>query len=149
MPKKTPAPASDVDPAEQEAARARAAQEREATARLDALVGDWLSYPEVAEMIGVSLSAVRGLVADRELVAVRRGPNRALAVPAVLVTPEGPRPEMRGTFTVLADGGMTDLELLTWLFTPDETLPLPGSPMDNIVGGRKTEVRRRAMETAF
>ncbi len=50
---------------------------------------------------------------------------------------------------VLADGGMADDEVLVWLFTPDETLPVPGSPMDALRAGHKTEVRRRAMEQAF
>ena len=44
---------------------------------------------------------------------------------------------------------MRDVELLRWLFTPDDTLPVPGSPMDCILAGHKTEIRRRAMETAF
>lgn len=133
MPHETHAPSSRPDDAHE----------------LDALVPGWLSYPEIAELAGMSLSAVRGLVADRELVAVRRGPNRAWYVPADFVTDEGPRPEVRGTITVLADGGMNDVELLAWLFTPDETLPVPGTPMNCILAGHKTEVRRRAMETAF
>ena len=43
----------------------------------------------------------------------------------------------------------SDVELLRWLFTPDDTLPVAGSPMDCILAGHKTEIRRRAMETAF
>ena len=53
------------------------------------------------------------------------------------------------TFTVLADGGMSDIEILRWLHTPDDTLPVPGAPIDAIHAGFKTEVRRRAMEEAF
>jgi hypothetical protein len=51
--------------------------------------------------------------------------------------------------TVLSDGGMHDEEILRWLFTPDETLPAPGAPIDSLHAGFKTEIRRRAMETAF
>ena len=29
-------------------------------------------------------------------------------------------PHLKGTFTVLADGGMRDEEILRWLFTPDD-----------------------------
>ena len=54
-----------------------------------------------------------------------------------------------GTFTVLADGGMNDEEILRWLFTPDETLPVEGAPIDALIAGHKTEVRRRAQVTAF
>ena len=50
---------------------------------------------------------------------------------------------------MLADGGMGDEEIISWLHTPDDTLPVPGAPMDAILAGFKTEVRRRAMETAF
>lgn len=125
------------------------AQHLAALAALDALVPEWLSVPEAAELQGVSLSDVRTQLKERRLVGVRRGQNKAVSIPAVFVTPEGPRPEIRGTVTVLSDGGMRDIELLTWLFTPDDTLPVPGSPMDCILAGHKTEIRRRAMETAF
>ncbi|MEO6144503.1 MAG: Rv2175c family DNA-binding protein, partial [Dermatophilaceae bacterium] len=32
---------------------------------------------------------------------------------------------------------------------PDPTLPVQGAPIDALLGGFKTEVRRRAMEAAF
>jgi hypothetical protein len=89
------------------------------------------------------------MLADRELLALRVGPNKALQVPARFVTDEGPLPELRGTFTVLADGGLSDEESLRWLHTPDPTLPVEGAPIDALLAGFKTEVRRRAMELAF
>ena len=61
----------------------------------------------------------------------------------------GPLPGLPGTFTVLADSRMADAEILRWLFTPDATLPAPGAPIDALIAGFKTEVRRRAMEAAF
>jgi hypothetical protein len=70
-------------------------------------------------------------------------------VPAGFVDSEGPLHALKGTFTVLADGGMSDEEILRWLHTRDETLPVPGTPLDAIRAGFKTEVRRRAMEEAF
>ncbi len=116
---------------------------------LDDLVGDWLSVPDAAQLQGLSLSSVRGQLKDRELVSVRRGPNKAVYIPAAFVTADGPRPELRGTVTVLADGGMSDAELVRWLFTPDATLPADGTPIGCLIGGHKSEIRRRAMETAF
>ncbi|MGV1008454.1 MAG: Rv2175c family DNA-binding protein [Dermatophilaceae bacterium] len=113
------------------------------------LVGDWAYLPDVAERCGIPLSRVRRHLADRELLALRVGPNRALAVPARFIGPSGPRPELKGTFTVLADGGMSDPQILRWLFTPDATLPVPGAPVDSLLSGHKTEVRRRAQELAF
>jgi excisionase family DNA binding protein len=116
---------------------------------LEGLVGDWLTVPDVAERLGLPLSAVRRLIEDRELLAHRVGERRVLAVPAGFLDDAGPLHALKGTFTVLADGGMNDAEILRWLHTPDPTLPVEGTPLDAIRAGFKTEVRRRAMEEAF
>jgi excisionase family DNA binding protein len=117
-------------------------------ASLESLVGDWLTVPDVAERLGVPLSAVRRLLEDRELLGVRLGERRVMHVPAKMLQ-EKVMPHLRGTFTVLGDGGMGDEDILRWLFTPDATLPAPGAPIDSLAAGFKTEVRRRAMEQAF
>lgn len=117
--------------------------------RVEQLVGGWLTVPDVAELLGVRLSAVRRLIEDRELLAARVGPRRVLSVPEKFFDEEGVLAPLRGTFTVLADGGMADDEILTWLFTPDPTLPVAGAPIDAIRGGFTKEVRRRAMEQAI
>jgi hypothetical protein len=116
---------------------------------VEALVPEWLSLPEVAERLGLRLADARRLVEDRELLAVRIGERRALAVPAGFLGDDGPLHALRGTFTVLADGGMDDVEIVRWLHTPDPSLPVDGHPLDAIRAGFKTEVRRRAMEEAF
>jgi excisionase family DNA binding protein len=116
---------------------------------LEQLVGTWLPVPDVAERLGLPLSAVRRLVEDRELLAARVGERRVLAVPAGFLDDQGPLQALKGTFTVLADGGMSDEQILRWLHTPDPTLPVDGTPLDAIRAGFKTEVRRRAMEEAF
>ena len=116
---------------------------------VESLVGEWLTFPDLADRLGVPLSSVRRFVEDRELLAHRVGERRVLAVPAGFVDSEGPLHALKGTFTVLADGGMSDEEILRWLHTRDETLPVPGTPLDAIRAGFKTEVRRRAMEEAF
>ena len=115
---------------------------------LEELVGSWLTVPDVAERLGIPLSAVRRLLEDRELLSARIGERKVVAVPEQFLDEEVFR-HLRGTFTVLADGGMRDEEILEWLFTPDETLRVPGTPVDNLAAGFKTEVRRRAMEQAF
>lgn len=116
---------------------------------LEALVGDWLTVPDIAERLGISLSKVRFLIDERLVLSARIGERKVVAVPARFFDEEGPRSDLRGTFTVLADGGMSDAEILTWLFTPDPTLPVPGAPIDALAAGHKTEVRRRAMELAL
>jgi excisionase family DNA binding protein len=112
------------------------------------LVGDWLTVPDAAERLGVPLSTVRRMIEDRELLAARVGERRVVAIPERFLEEEVLR-HLRGTFTVLADGGMDDEEILRWLFTPDPTLAGGGHAVDALAAGFKTEVRRRAMETAF
>ena len=114
---------------------------------LDSLVAEWLTLPDVAERLGLDVGKVRRLLQDRCLVATRRGERNVLSVPAALIVGGAPLPELRGTLTVLADSGYVDDAALRWLFTPDDTLP--GTPVDALRAGRKTEIRRRAQALAF
>ena len=104
---------------------------------------EWLSLPEVADRLGCRLSEVRRMLADGQLLAVRRGEHNALSVPALLLGPDGPLPELPGTLTVLADNGVRDEEALAWLLDDDPSL-VGGSPIGALLAGHKTEVRRRA-----
>lgn len=113
------------------------------------LVGEWLTVPDIAERLGVPLSRVRQSISDREVVAVRIGERSVVAVPARFFDDAGPRSDLRGTITVLADGGMNDVEIIRWLFTPDETLPGGGAPIDALWSGHKREIRRRAQAEAL
>jgi len=113
------------------------------------LVGEWLTVPDIGERMGMRLSDVRQMIEDRQVLGARIGPRNVLSVPSKFFNDEGPLPELPGTFTVLHDSRMTDAQILRWLFTPDDTLPVPGSPMDALLAGFKTEVRRRAMEAAY
>jgi hypothetical protein len=112
----------------------------------DALVGKWLSLPDVARLLGIPAGRVKQLLRDRKLLAVTR-PDGAVAVPAAFL--EGPHvlKGLCGTLTLLFDCGFDDLEALRWLFTADESLP--GTPIDAIVKHRGTEVNRRAQALAF
>jgi hypothetical protein len=114
-------------------------------------VADWLTLPETAKVLGVDLRKVRRLLHERQLVALRRPPHPGEGVepcvPALLIADGHPLPELAGTVTVLADAGFEDDEILSWLFTPDPTLP--GSPVDAMRAGRRAEIRRRAQALAF
>ncbi|GAA1550541.1 Rv2175c family DNA-binding protein [Dermacoccus barathri] len=116
---------------------------------LEALVGDWLTVPDLAEELGMSLRQVRQMIADREIVAARVGERNVVAVPASFVQDGAVVTPLMGTVTVLSDAGFSDEEAIRWLCTPDETLPIDGAPIDMLRAGRKTEVRKRAMEEAF
>lgn len=108
----------------------------------------WLTLPDIAEQLGVRITEVRRMLKEGDLVAVRRGERNVLSVPADFIGEDGPLPELRGTFTVLSDGGFTDEEIVEWMFTRDERL-VGGTPIGAIRQGAKTEVRRRAMEEAL
>jgi hypothetical protein len=116
---------------------------------LEDLVGEWLTVPDIGERLGLRLSDVRQMIEDRLVLGVRIGSRKVMSVPAKFFNDEGPLPELTGTFTVLGDSRMSDAQILRWLFTPDETLPVQGAPMDALLAGFKTEVRRRAMEAAY
>jgi hypothetical protein len=116
---------------------------------LEELVGQWLTVPDIGERLGLRLSDVRQMIEDRQVLGLRIGPRKVVSVPSKFFNEEGPLPELPGTFTVLRDSRMTDAQILRWLFTPDESLPVQGAPMDALLAGFKTEVRRRAMEAAY
>lgn len=118
-----------------------------APADLDELVDEWLTVPDVAERLHLDVVKVRQLLKDGQLIAVRRGPNAALHVPAACVAGDTVLKGLPGTISVLRDAGFADDEALRWLFTPDETLP--GTPVQALGANRKTEVRRRAQALAF
>jgi hypothetical protein len=116
---------------------------------LEQLIGEWLTVPEIGERMGLRLSDVRQMIEDRQVLGLRIGPRNVMSVPSRFFGDAGPLPELPGTFTVLGDGRMSDAQILRWLFTPDDTLPVAGAPIDALLAGFKTEVRRRAMEAAF
>jgi hypothetical protein len=112
----------------------------------DALVGEWLSLPEVATRLDLPVSRVKQLLRDRKLVAVVR-PSGDRAVPAAFLDGGQIVKGLSGTLTVLFDCGFGDDEALRWLFTADETLP--GTPIEALYAHRGTEVNRRAQALAF
>jgi hypothetical protein len=112
----------------------------------DALVGEWLSLPEVAVKLDIPSSRVKQLLRDRKLLAVTR-PSGERAVPAAFLDGGQIVKGLCGTLTVLFDCGFDDEEALRWLFTADETLP--GTPIQALCRHRGTEVNRRAQALAF
>lgn len=112
----------------------------------DALVGEWLPLPEVADKLGIPTSRVRQLLRDRKLLAVRR-PDGTVCVPAAFLDDGHVVKGLPGTLTLLFDCGFGDIEALRWLFTDDESLP--GTPIQAMTEHRRTEVNRRAQALAF
>ncbi|GAA3034276.1 Rv2175c family DNA-binding protein [Streptomyces glomeratus] len=106
----------------------------------------WLTVPDIAEALGVEVTRVRQLVKEGQLIAVRRGENRALHVPAAFIDGDKVVKGLSGTLTLLRDDGFTVEEMIEWLFTSDPTLP--GTPAQALRENRGTEVKRRAQALA-
>jgi excisionase family DNA binding protein len=117
------------------------------SAELAALVEDWLDWAQVAELLGITVSKVRQLIREHQLAAVVPSPGAGQRVPAALICDGAVVKGVPGVLTVLHDGGYDDHEALTWLFTPDESLP--GRPVDALRENRGTEVKRRAQAMAL
>jgi len=114
---------------------------------LDDLVGEWLDWSQASDLLHVSVSKVRQLIRENQLAAVVPRPGAGQQVPAALIDDGLPVKGVPGVLTVLHDGGYDDRSILTWLFTPDESLP--GRPIDALRENRGSEVKRRAQAMAF
>ncbi|MFC3500474.1 Rv2175c family DNA-binding protein [Micromonospora krabiensis] len=105
----------------------------------------WLTLPDVAERLDVSISKVHQMIRDRELLAVRRDGVRR--VPADLVANRTVLKHLPGVLNLLADAGYDDEAALRWLYEPDDTLP--GTPAVALGGDQAREVKRRAQALGF
>ena len=106
---------------------------------------DYLTVPEVAELLALPLGKVHQLLRDGALAAVRQ--DGVLRVPADFFDGNAIVKGLTGTLTVLHDEGYTDEEAVRWLFTPDDSLP--GTPMQALRENRIRSVRRRAQVLGF
>jgi len=126
------------------------AQQNQAEATNSALaelVGEWLDWAETGRRLGVSVSKVRQLIRDHQLAAAVPTEGAGQRVPADLVMDGAIVKGVPGVLTVLHDAGYDDREVLTWLFTADDSLP--GRPIDALRANRGTEVKRRAQAMGF
>lgn len=121
---------------------------------LEELVGSWLVLPDVAARLGILDRAVRTMVRERRLVALRRPDDQVLVVPEAFFVPDPDAPgndhllpSLRGSLTQLRDSGYADAEAVKWLFTPDEAIG--DTPIGALRAGRVTTVRRAAQSLAF
>lgn len=117
------------------------------TPGLDGLVGEWLDWTEASDLLQVSASKVRQLIREHALAAAVPTPGAGQKVPAELILDGQIVKGVPGVLTVLHDAGYDDREAITWLFTPDDTLP--GRPIDALRENRGSEAKRRAQALGF
>ena len=104
-----------------------------------------LTLPETAERMGISLNAVKQLVAEHKLLAVRS--DEGMGVPEEALDGQHPVKHLHGVLTLLHDAGYSAEEAYGWLTTEDASLP--GTPFQALHENRATEVKRRAQALAF
>ncbi|KIP52402.1 Rv2175c family DNA-binding protein [Leucobacter komagatae] len=105
----------------------------------------YFTINEVAERLELSPSKVRRLIEEHSLGAVRI--DGSLRVPTEFIQGNEPLPSLRGTLLVLLDAGFSDDEAMDWLFSVSEELG--ECPIDSLVDGRKSAVRRATQSLAF
>lgn len=105
---------------------------------------EWLTTPDLVEVLGEPLGRVRRLLAEQHLVGSNR--NGAFAVPSLFIVDGHPLSSLRGTIIVLADAGFSDDEIIDWLLAEDEELGR--TPIAALLDGHKSAVRRVARALA-
>jgi rRNA processing protein Krr1/Pno1 len=108
-------------------------------------VDKWLSVPEAADELNVVPGRVRRLIEEHVLFAVRI--DGVQKIPAHLIVDGEPLAGVQGSIIVLLDSGFDLDTAIKWLYTPDEALE--STPINSLIKGRKTEVRRLAQMLAL
>lgn len=105
---------------------------------------EWLTIPDLVELLDEPLGKVRRLIDENYLVGSRR--DGVFKVPAAFLVDGRPLPSLRGTIIVLHDAGFDPDETIDWLLTPEDTIGV--APIEALLAGRKSEVRRVAATLA-
>lgn len=106
-----------------------------------------LTLPEVADRLGIVVTKVMDLLNEHKIIAVQRDGVRYVPEEFFSRKKDNTNRFIPGVIALLADGGYSDEEILTFLFTPDDTLP--GRPIDALHGQLAREVMRRAQSMAL
>ncbi|WP_247645226.1 Rv2175c family DNA-binding protein [Arcanobacterium buesumense] len=113
--------------------------------------GEWLSIPEVADILNLQQRDVRAALDRHELIAVRRGQHNALAIHCEQLVEEDGKiqilPALHGTVVALHDAGFTDNEALDWLLRDEPELEM--TPLAALHSGNIHAVRRIIIGLAF
>ncbi len=106
---------------------------------------EYITVPELVERWGLSPSKLHRLIEEHHLAAVRI--DGVLHIPAGFVQDDGPLHSLRGTLLALLDAGFSDDEAVAWLLAENDELG--ERPVDALIAGRKSAVRRATQGLAF
>lgn len=105
-----------------------------------------LAIPDASELMGVVVTKVFDMLRNKQILAVRVNGVRYL--PARFLNDSGELNKfVPGLIALLGDGGYEPEEILSFLYTEDDSLP--GRPVDALHGHLAREVRRRAQAMAL
>lgn len=108
-------------------------------------VAEWLTIPDISEQLHLSIGKVHRLVEEHQIFTVRI--DGVQKVPTELIVNGEPLASIRGTILVLLDAGFSVAEAAEWLYTVEESIGV--RPIDRLLEGRKSEVRRIAQSLAL
>jgi hypothetical protein len=106
---------------------------------------EWLTIPDLVEILNLPQGKVRRLLEERVLLGTRV--DGVLKVPAEFLVDGEPLRELHGTVVVLADAGFSDDEAIAWMLAEEDSLG--ATPIAALRAGRKAEVRRVAQALGF
>lgn len=105
-----------------------------------------LPLPDIAERMNLVVTRVMDMLGKKQLLAVVVDGVRY--VPSRFLDDDGQLNRfVPGAIALLSDGGYSDMEILDYLFTEDDSLP--GRPVDALHGHLAREVMRRAQAMAI
>lgn len=108
-------------------------------------VAGWITVPDAAELLNIPVGRVRRLIEEHHLIG--RKIDGVMQIPSEIIIEGEPLPSLPGTMIVLLDSGLDYESAFDWLFTFEDSLP--GTPMEFLLKGHKSAVRRAAMMLAL
>jgi hypothetical protein len=105
-----------------------------------------LTFPAVAEALGVPVNRIHQYVRDGHLVAVHNDAG-VRCVPGEFVQNGVIVKSLHSVITMLRDARFEDAEIVDWMFREDDSLP--GCPIEALRANRGSEVKRRAQVAGY
>lgn len=105
----------------------------------------YFTISDLVQRLNLTPGKIHRLIEDSYLAAVRV--DGVLKVPVEFLQGNEPLPPLRGTLLALQDAGYSGEEAVAWILGENEELG--GRPIDSLMAGRKSAVRRATQSLAF